>query len=134
MTDGVTVNSISNASFATFNTLQSEFYYCVKINLIEKTADGFAISDGPLFSNPDIGGASSKQPLSETVIERINKLGEKNILSMGDGNTCTDYAWIGVKNEYNQITWGGPGDYLLISSEKDEAFVIPSKLIGFLMK
>lgn len=29
-----------------------------------------------------------------------------------DGRGC-DYAWFGFKDDYNNITWAGPGDYIV---------------------
>lgn len=31
---------------------------------------------------------------------------------------CTDYAWFGIPDEYGNVTWAGPGDYIVTTDYK----------------
>lgn len=39
----------------------------------------------------------------------------------------TDYAWFGVFDEYGNVTWAGPGDYITLL-EEGRYMVVPQKL------
>jgi hypothetical protein len=54
----------------------------------------------------------------------------KKVLVASRGNT--DYAWFGVPDEYGNVTWAGPGDYIV--QVKGKIYVVPGAVYDLLFK
>lgn len=52
---------------------------------------------------------------------------EQNESILVEARGSTDYAWFGVKDDYNNVIWAGPGDYILNLGEggKVKLVVVP---------
>lgn len=54
-------------------------------------------------------------------------------LTLVESKGC-DYAWFGFKDEYGNVTWAGPGDYIVKLNPTDKyLMVIPGKFMDRLL-